>query len=47
MGAIEPAEVAAAIIDAIEAGRLHIAPGLGAREMAQQRIDLVNQSLGL
>ncbi len=46
-GVITPAENAAAVIEAIESDRLHVAPGDGAHRLAARRMDLVRESLGL
>jgi NAD(P)-dependent dehydrogenase (short-subunit alcohol dehydrogenase family) len=45
-GVISADEAAAETIAAIEAGILHVAPGMGAVDMASKRVDLLRQSLG-
>ena len=45
-GAISPAVVAEAAIDAVEAGRVHAVVGPGAAEVARQRVDALLADLG-
>jgi NAD(P)-dependent dehydrogenase (short-subunit alcohol dehydrogenase family) len=45
-GVISAEENAAAVLEAIEAGTLHIAPGHGAVPLVEKRVGLLRQSLG-